>query len=204
MLSMINVYIDGENFRKNLARSLTSSGLLSSERLLLAYPIRTLIEDLFESTDITLNYYASKIKLPVGYTPSDEVLQQVSEIREYSRHWVSSLVNQNISYIKAGNLKVRSSKVCRNCHATQDILQEKGVDVRIALDILESAYEGNPNDTLVIASSDTDLCPVVHKIQAKGIRVVYLCFATHINRALSAVSDETVTISEEKLRKYAP
>lgn len=201
---MIRIYIDGENFRKNLVRSLTSANLLSSERNLLTYPIRPLLEDLFESKDISLNYYASKIKLPNGYTPSDEVLQQVTAIRDYSRYWVASLTNQNISYIKAGNLKVRSSKSCRNCHTTQDILQEKGVDVRIALDILETAYEGDDNNTLVIASSDTDLCPVIHKIQAKGIRVIYLCFATQINRALSAVADETVTISEEKLRKYAP
>lgn len=200
---MLTVYIDGENFRKNLVRSLTDAKMLSSERNLLTYPIRALIEDILESKDTAINYYSSKIKLPQGYTPSDDVLSHVDSIREYSRHWVSSLVNQNISYIKAGNLKVRTSKPCRNCHTTQDILQEKGVDVRIAIDILESAYEGGSGKTIVIASSDTDLCPVIHKVQAKGVRVVYLCFATHINRALAAVSDETVAISEGKLRKYA-
>lgn len=199
---MLTVYIDGENFRKNLVRSLIESGSLSSERELLSYPIRDLVMDVLEIQDVTLNYYASKIKLPNGYTPSDELLQQVDMIRSYSRQWVASLVSQDINYIKAGNLKIKSSKPCRTCHTTQDTLQEKGVDVRIALDILESAYELGQENTLVVASSDTDLCPVIHKVQAKGIRVIYLCFAVHINRALSAVSDETVAISEGKLTRY--
>lgn len=199
---MITVYIDGENFRKNLSRALIDAGLIQSERELLSYPIRALIEDVLELSAPTLNYYASKIKLPNGYTPSEDVLQQVDVIREYSRQWVPSLLQQNISYIKAGNLKVRNSKVCRNCHTTQNILQEKGVDVRIALDILESAYE-HGSDTVVIASSDTDLCPVIHKVKAKGVRVIYLCFATQINRAVAAVAHETVAISAGKLQKYA-
>ena len=201
---MVTVYIDGENFRKNLVRSLIDAHLLTSERNLLSYPIRTLIKDVLESDEVAIKYYASKIKMPVGYVPSDNTLQQVESIKEYSRHWVASLLSQQISYIKAGNLKVRSSKPCRNCHTSQDILQEKGVDVRIALDILESAYEIGPENAIIIASSDTDLCPVIHKVQAKGIRVVYLCFATQINRALSAVANETVAISEGKLRRYAP
>ena len=199
---MITVYIDGENFRKNMVRSLIESGAVSVERELLSYPIRSLIKDVLELEDVAINYYASKIKLPNGYTPSDDVLRQVDVIREYSRHWVASLASQDIQYIKAGNLKIKTSKPCRTCHTTQDILQEKGVDVRIALDILESAFEIGRQNTVVIASSDTDLAPVIHKVQAKGVRVIYLCFATHINRALSAVSDETVAISEGKLIRY--
>lgn len=200
---MLTVYIDGENFRKNLVRSLIESGLLLAERDLISYPIRNLIEDVLEVKGASLNYYASKIKLPNGYAPNEDVLQQVELIREYSRHWVASLQAQNIQYIKAGNLKIKSSKPCRTCHTTQDILQEKGVDVRIALDILESAYEQGLDNTIVIASSDTDLCPVIHKVQAKGVKVIYLCFASHINRAMSAVSDETVAISEGKLTRYS-
>ena len=200
---MLTTYIDGENFRKNLSRSLISAQIISSERSLLTYPIRALIEDVLETKDININYYASKIKLPNGYTPSDDVQQQVVMIREYSRHWVASLSSQTINYIKAGNLKVRSSKPCRTCNTTQDILQEKGVDVRVALDILESVYEQGDQNTIVIASSDADLCPVIHKVQAKGGKVIYLCFASQINRALAAVSNETVAISEGKLRKYA-
>lgn len=199
---MIAVYIDGENFRKNLCRALIDAKLLESERQLLTYPIRPLIEDVLETTHPVINYYASKIKLPTGYQPSDDLLSQVEIIRDYSRHWVPSLLGQDISYIKAGNLKVRSSKECRTCRTTQDILQEKGVDVRIALDILESAYE-HASDTVVIASSDTDLCPVIHKLRAKSVHVIYLCFATHINRAVAAVADETVAISAGKLTKYA-
>ena len=180
---MTTVYIDGENFRKNLSRELISMQIITNERLLVTYPVRPLVE--------------------VGYTPSEDTLQHIAAIKEFSRHWVASLTSQNIHYIKAGNLKVRSSKPCRSCGESQEIIQEKGTDVRMALDILESAYEQGGKNTILLASSDTDLCPVIHKVRAKGIKVIYLCFASQVNRALAAACNETVAISEGKLRKYA-
>ena len=200
---MITVYIDGENFRKNLSRELVSMQVVTSERLLVTYPIRSLVEDVLEASEINIRYYASKIKLPIGYTPSENTLQYIEVIREYIRHWVASLISQSIQYIKAGNLKIRSSKPCRSCGESQEIIQEKGTDVRMALDILESAYEQGDDNTIILASSDTDLCPVIHKVRAKGVRVIYLCFANQVNRALAAACNETVAISEGKLRKYS-
>ncbi len=176
--------------------------IIANERLLVTYPVRPLIEDVIETSNIVIRYYASKVKLPIGYTPSEDTLQHVAVIKEFSRHWVASLTSQNIHYIKAGNLKVKSSKLCRNCGESQEIIQEKGTDVRMALDILESAYEQGDENTILLASSDTDLCPVIHKVRAKGIKVIYLCFASQVNRALAAACNETVAISAGKLRKY--
>jgi uncharacterized LabA/DUF88 family protein len=41
---------------------------------------------------------------------------------------------------------------------------EKGVDVRIAVDMIVGAYE-NEFDTVILISSDTDLIPAVEKIR---------------------------------------
>lgn len=197
----MKVYIDGENCRKGLVRVLSGQGLIKNERTLLNYQLRDLLEDVLASEGIKICYYASKIKLPQGYTPSKTVLNHINVIKQYSRRWIPHLSSQNIHYIKAGSLKVKSSKKCVNCGKTQDILQEKGVDVRIAIDALDDVYSKNKKH-VVIMSSDTDLCPAMHRIQSYGAHVTYVCFADATNRAIAAVADETVTISISKARKY--
>ncbi len=53
------------------------------------------------------------------------------------------------------------------------IYHEKGVDVKIAVDMLAATYE-NLCDTICLVSSDTDLIPAVHKAREKGREVVYV------------------------------
>jgi uncharacterized LabA/DUF88 family protein len=200
---MLKIYIDGENCRKGLTRVLISEGTITGSREMENYNLRALLVDMLASEDIAVSYYASEIKLPNGYTPSNDVMQHVTRIREYSRKWVPALKEQGINYIKAGNLKVKTAKECRNCHEVQEVLQEKGVDVRIAADMLEEAYTES-DTTIVIMSSDTDLCPALHKIRAKGVKVIYIGFADSINRAVSAVANETLTVSIPKVNQYFP
>lgn len=127
-----------------------------------SYRLRDLLSDVLETTEFEINYYSSEIRLPNGYQPSEDVMQHVTTIREYTRKWVPTLKAQNITYVKAGYLKVKPAKECRNCHVSQDVLQEKGVDVRLATDMLEDAHSGQQN-TIILLSSDTDLCPALHK-----------------------------------------
>lgn len=197
----MKVYIDGENARKGLTRILQDQGLISNSRQMTHYRLRELLEDVLKDTGMEMHYYASEIRLSNGYTPAQEVLTHVNTIKAYTRQWVPELRNQNIAYIKAGYLKVKSGKECRTCHTIQDILQEKGVDVRIATDMLEDAYD-SPEDTIVIMSSDTDLTPAMHKVIAKGKKIIYVCFADSVNRAIVAVASQTLTISIPKVEEY--
>lgn len=147
------------------------------------------------------NYYASRVKLPQGYKPNKRILETADKIKAESRVWLASVVSQGIALVKAGNLKIKQSRPCYNCRKTQEVLQEKGVDVRLATDLLEDIYEKR-GKKVGLFSSDTDLCPVLHKAADKGIKVIYICFSNSVNRAVSAVANETVTISIEKLRRY--
>ncbi|HZM63537.1 MAG TPA: NYN domain-containing protein [Candidatus Saccharimonadales bacterium] len=198
----MKVYIDGENCRKGLTRVLKETGDIAGSREMENYRLRDLLADVLETNDIEIGYYASYIKLPNGYQPSGGVLRHVQKIKEYSRKWVPALESQGIEYVKAGYLKVKSTKECRNCHEVQDVLQEKGVDVRIATEMLEDAYT-NKQNVIVVMSSDTDLCPAIHKIKTHGAKVIYVAFADWVNRAVSAAASETVTISIAKVQKYS-
>ena len=128
-------------------------------------------------------------------------MKQLNKIKDKNRRWVPMLKREGMEYIKAGNLKVKEGKTCHNCRARNEILQEKGVDVRIALDIFESSIDKTCKE-LAVVSSDTDLCPSYHKTKAHNTKIIYICFASKVNRAVSAVCDETITISTSKVKKY--
>lgn len=198
----MSVYIDGENFRKGITAVLLDAGVIKNSRDLVNYPIRALLEDVLAEDNLTIRYYASKIKLPHGFAPGKDTMQHVEMIKNFTRVWVPNLEAQNIAYIKAGSLKVKAAKQCRKCGHEQEILQEKGVDVRIAADIFEDVFVGKQK-TIILMSSDTDLCPVLHKVKQRGAKIMYVCFANRTNRAVSAVANETVAISIAKVKKYA-
>lgn len=56
------------------------------------------------------------------------------------------------------------------------VFHEKGVDVKIAVDMLVGAYE-NIYDTAILVSSDTDLIPVIKKVKVLGKNVEYIGFS---------------------------
>ena len=197
----MRIYIDGENFRKGLEGALRKSGVLKGEAVLKKYDIVGLLKDVLQTRDLEIFYYASRVKLPMGYQPSERILEAAEKVKEESRVWLANVVAQKIKLIKAGNLKIKESKPCYHCRRKQETLQEKGVDVRVAVDLLEAIYDGKKKK-MGLFSSDTDLCPVLHKAADKGAKVVYICFANGVNRAVSAVAAETVTVSMNKVKKY--
>ncbi len=190
-MSMI-VFVDGENFRQRLASVLVESHVLSYDQSF-RYNLRGLLEELLKTPGLDILYYHSRIKLPKGYLIDETVREQINRIRNSKRNWHASLSSQNIRIIRAGNLKIRTGKTCRNCHVAQDIIQEKGVDVRLALDIFETSIEDNRKD-IAVFSSDTDICPAYYKARSRGARIMYLCFELNPNKAVMSATDKTIMI----------
>ena len=196
----MKVFIDGENFRQRLVDVLSEAGKIRRDQVF-KYDIKGLLSDILGTEQLDIYYYASEIKTPGGYVPAKRVQKQINNIRSYTRKWVADIKNQGINYIKAGNLKVKEGKPCYKCRARQEHLQEKGVDVRISLDIFEASLDKNTKE-IAVFSSDTDLCPAYHKIKKYGTTVKYLCFAPYLNRAVSAATTETITITAAIAAKF--
>ena len=64
---------------------------------------------------------------------------------------------------------------CPSCRGDMRGAEEKGVDTRIATDMISLAWVGN-YDIAVLVSSDRDLIPVVEFLQTHGIKVVHGTF----------------------------
>ncbi len=64
---------------------------------------------------------------------------------------------------------------CPACGSDMRGTEEKGVDTRIATDMVRLAWEGN-YDVSVLVSSDRDFVPVAEFLETKGIKVIHGAF----------------------------
>lgn len=78
---------------------------------------------------------------------------------------------------------------------------EKGVDVKIALDLLVGAYE-DIYDTAILISSDTDLIPAIQKIRKLGKRVEYIGFSHKPSYGLIKNATETKLLSKMEVDRF--
>jgi len=195
----VKIYVDGENFRHGIVKILQEGNLIKDSRAIGVFPLRQLLEDALASKELSIAYYASKVKLPYGYEPTPQIIARANLIKNFNRTWVAQLTAQKIGYIKAGYLKVKSSEPCPNCNYQQEVLQEKGVDVRIAVDLITDSHTSRK--TIALMSSDSDLIPALGRIKNSGVKIIYICFADMVNKAISSTADETVAISTAKVQQ---
>lgn len=195
------VFVDGENFRQNLANELCKKHLIQRRDTLFKYDVVGLLREALMVDDIEVWYYASEVKMPRGHEPDPEIVKQMHLIDERAKHWVPMLKEQDVRYIHAGNLKPKTSVPCRVCGSKQEIIQEKGVDVRMALDIFEYCLDPE-HEEIAVMSSDVDMCPVYRKAYKHGVKVRYVCFADRMNLALKEACYKTMTISPDNVKHH--
>ena len=78
---------------------------------------------------------------------------------------------------------------------------EKGVDVKIAVDLLVGAYE-NYYDEAILISSDTDLVPAIGKVKSLGKKVEYIGFAHQPSYGVMKNANTTRLLIREDIEKF--
>lgn len=84
---------------------------------------------------------------------------------------------------------------------TDGVYHEKGVDVRMAVDLLVGAYEDH-YDTAILVSSDTDLIPAIIKVRTMGKKVEYVGFSHKPSHALITHSDIRRLLTKEDINPF--
>jgi uncharacterized LabA/DUF88 family protein len=80
-------------------------------------------------------------------------------------------------------------------------IREKGVDVKIAMDLIVGAIE-DAYDTAVVVSSDTDLIPAIRYVISRGKKVEYAGFATRPSLGMTRECSLTILLLPEDLQKF--
>jgi uncharacterized LabA/DUF88 family protein len=98
---------------------------------------------------------------------------------------------------KAEGFNVKKGYLMKN----DGIYHEKGVDVKIAVDLLVGAYE-NMYDTAILISSDTDLIPAIQKIKHLGKEIEYIGFSHKPSYGLIKNATETRLLTKNDVKRF--
>jgi uncharacterized LabA/DUF88 family protein len=120
---------------------------------------------------------------------------------ENQRKLKTSLERQCFKIIIAGRIRGHLEK-CSKGHETL-VFKEKGVDVKIAVDMVALAC-GNKLKTAIIGSSDSDLQPAVSELKMQKVERIYLGFENIPNKGLAYTTDRTILIRNSEVLEFLP
>jgi len=146
-----------------------------------------------EEPEVEIRYYGTKLRSAGINDPATKL--KAERMVESQRRLKRDLEKQGVTFISSGNLRVRDGVVCRNCGHQETIFQEKGVDVRLAVDLVREAISESQQ---VVLSSDSDLLPAIKAAKEIGSKITYIAFEKAVNRALVAVADNARTYTSKQ------
>ncbi len=193
----MKVFIDGENLRHRLAEVLRTEKRIATSDNHFKFNLEQLLQTTLGANELEVLYYTTKIRLPKFKIPQ-KLSTRITDIQDANRRWLAQLTNQHLHVVKAGHLKVRESSSCIHCNKKTLVLQEKGVDVRLATDMVIAALHDKAPQVAVL-SSDADIIPALQVVKAAGTKISYVCFAEDLNRAVATEATETLTFTRKDI-----
>ena len=167
------VIIDGSNFYHGCK-------YLCPDVHLTNFNYRKLVESI-SGKNATILYCVGEIKQEINNKKSEQMYAQQQSL-------FYNLEKQDILIYKGFMLK------------SDGKFHEKGVDVRIAVEIVASALK-NKYDKCYLFSSDTDIIPAIDEAKMADKKVIYVGFEKRLSRAMIKNCNETVVITSKMIRK---
>lgn len=135
-------------------------------------------------------FYVAKPK------PHKDIPDTSTRMLETHRSLGGHLHRQGFEVITAG--RVRADY--RNSGDKKPTFREKGVDVRIAVDMIAMACDHRLTKALLVAS-DSDYQPAVAELRKRGIPVIYVGFEINPNLGLIAKTNDRIIIPNKTVLK---
>ena len=184
------LYIDGENLRHYVEKVIFDNGYKKHEYSILNVDFEKMFSAALLGYEITKKiYYSAKLQ----QTP--ETLQISKILINKQRFLKTKLEKQGYEFLIAGN--VRPQSVEEN-GKKKIIFKEKGVDVRIAVDLIKAAVDKSFK-TIIICSSDSDLQPAIKEAKNRGLEIVYLGFESLPNKGLTFTTNKTILLRSSEI-----
>lgn len=102
--------------------------------------------------------------------------------------------------VRLGKLVPRDFR-CSGCGTTRQIMTEKGVDMRIGIDMLSGAIR-NIYDTAILVSGDADFAEAVRAVKETGRHVEVVAFAPNRAAELMRAADVCKDLTAADLRSF--
>lgn len=185
------LFIDGENFLHKIREVLKESGLDKNKYNLAHINFNSLLNLPLKGYKIDRKlFYASRLH------SNPDTKEKSQELISFQRALRNHLIKQGFEFIIAGN--VRSSVIDRKI-----VFREKGVDVKIAVDMVALGYKKQLG-CAILASSDSDLQPAIAELHEQKVKTVYLGFETNPNKGLSYTTNRTILLRNPEVLSACP
>jgi len=188
-MAKTHLLIDGQNFINRIRTILARGGKKGYD--ITQFDYWGFLNDVFKERPVDLaTIYFAKVR------EHKDTLEKSQQLVERHEALKAHLEQQGFRYVTSGTVQSRigPDKVVT--------FQEKGVDVRIAVDMVTAVLDGQA-DTVILASSDSDLQPAIKEIRARGAKAVYMGFTYRRNKGLELTTDETVLVPNAQVVKFA-
>ena len=173
----IIIFLDGSNFYHRLKdKELDFKNLLN-------FNYKKFAEWLsYGRLTINCIYYVGLVRKEKGNSKSEELVKNQQKL-------FANLKKQGWE-VKTGFMMVHDKDY-----------KEKGVDVKLAIDILDMAYQ-NKYDTAIVVSSDTDLIPGIVRAKELGKKIEYIGFSHRPSFAMQRYANLTRLLSKIELEQF--
>ncbi len=190
MSNRTHLFIDGENFLHKVEDVVRREKINSEEVDITRMNVRGLLENALGSTLASRTiFYAARLH------EHKETKEKSKELIKLQRNLKTTLEKQGFEFIIAGNVR---SQIIHSKGENTVLFREKGVDVRIAVDMVAAACD-NQIDTAILCSSDSDLQPAVAELRKREIEVVYLGFEMKPNKGLTYTTNRTILLRNSEI-----
>jgi uncharacterized LabA/DUF88 family protein len=184
------LFIDGENFLHKVEEIINLNSKVKKE----VHPEEIDFDKLFESPLRGINpnrkiFYAARLH------QHPETIQKSQELIKLQRKLRNNLVKNGYEFIIAGNVRAQIVKAGKD---SKVVFREKGVDVKIAVDLVSMACDKNL-DVAILCSSDSDLQPAVAELKKRKIEIIYLGFENQPNKGLTFTTNRTILIRNSEV-----
>ncbi len=185
------LFIDGENFLHKVEEVLQEEGIDKYSVDLGSIDLNKLFKEPLKSFDISRKiFYVSRLHV------HPETKKKSLELIKFQRKLRNNLVKQGYEFVIAGN--VRAQKV-----GGKIVFREKGVDVKIGVDLVAFACDKKMGSA-TLCSSDSDLQPAVAELKDRGVEIVYVGFETNPNKGLSYTTNRTILLRNPEVIDACP
>jgi len=172
------VFIDGSNFYKSCERNLGRTDVsLTGFANMLVGATRDLVRTY---------YYMSRL-------PADAAVEH----RQGQQRFINVLDRLPYVEVRYGKLVPRED-VCQSCGAKHRRWQEKGLDMRIGVDMLAQASKDN-YDVAILVTGDGDLCEAVQAVKDLGKHVEVATFRNGRSDELATVCDVVTELTTAEM-----
>ncbi len=184
------LYIDGENLKNYIKKVLLNGGVERKNINIENFNLPELLKTPLKGIKISeKRYYSARLR------EYKETPRKSKQLILRQRVQKSNLEKQGFIFIMSGN--VRPQTIITD-GKKKIIFREKGVDVKIAVDMVVDTCD-KLVDTAILCSSDSDLQPAIEEISKRGVEIIYLGFEISPNRGLSYTCNRTILMRNSEV-----